>query len=290
MTGKLLTEGVGTFFLVLTIGLTVLGGLPWAPVAIGSALMVMVYMGGHISGAHYNPAVTLAVLLRGKILGREAGAYMLAQLIGALLAAIAVALLREESLVVAPGAGASALQVLLVEVLFTTALALVVLNVATSPRTEGNSYYGVAIGFTVLIGAASGGDISGGAFNPAVGLGARVSRCADRFGIRRDGFPLLPRGPLHRRRPCYLDLPIAASGGVCLRKESIAVPSRHHNRPVEELVVLPARHLRVQVVGLRAPQGVGRSRYQRMLADGERGDLEGEEGPCIRIARSVQLS
>ncbi len=171
MTGKLLTEGVGTFFLVLTIGLTVLGGLPWAPVAIGSALMVMVYMGGHISGAHYNPAVTLAVLLRGKILGREAGAYMLAQLIGALLAAIAVALLREESLVVAPGAGASALQVLLVEVLFTTALALVVLNVATSPRTEGNSYYGVAIGFTVLIGAASGGDISGGAFNPAVGLG-----------------------------------------------------------------------------------------------------------------------
>ena len=171
MTGKLVTEGIGTFFLVLTIGLTVLGGLPWAPVAIGSALMVMVYMGGHVSGAHYNPAVTLAVMLRGKIPQGEAMAYVIAQLAGAILAAIAVAGLREETLIVAPGPGASLIQVLLVEILFTLALALVVLNSATSPRTEGNSFYGVAIGFTVMIGVAAGGDISGGAFNPAVGLG-----------------------------------------------------------------------------------------------------------------------
>ena len=174
MTAKLITEAVGTFFLVLTIGLTVLGGVPWAAVAIGSVLMVMVYMGGHISGAHYNPAVTLAVLLRGKILGGEAAAYMIVQLLGAVLAAIAVAVLREEALVVSPGAGASPLQVLLVEIPFAFAVALVVLNVATSPLTEGNSYYGLAIGFTVLAGIAAGGDISGGGggvFNPAVGLG-----------------------------------------------------------------------------------------------------------------------
>ena len=171
MTAKLITEAVGTFFLVLTIGLTVLGGVPWAPVAIGSALMVMVYMGGHVSGAHYNPAVTLAVLLRGKIPGGEAAAYMIVQLLGAVLAAIAVAVLREEALVVSPGAGASPLQVLLVEIPFTFAVALVVLNVATSRLTEGNSYYGLAIGFTVLVGVAAGGDISGGVFNPAVGLG-----------------------------------------------------------------------------------------------------------------------
>ena len=144
MTAKLITEAVGTFFLVLTIGLTVLGGVPWAAVAIGSVLMVMVYMGGHISGAHYNPAVTLAVLLRGKIPGGEAAAYMIVQLLGAVLAAIAVAVLREEALVVSPGAGASPLQVLLVEIPFAFAVALVVLNVATSPLTEGNSYYGLA--------------------------------------------------------------------------------------------------------------------------------------------------
>ncbi len=183
MTGKLLTEGIGTFFLVLTIGLTVLGGLPWAPVAIGSALMVMVYMGGHISGAHYNPAVTLAVLLRGKIQGGEAAAYMFSQLVGAILAATAVSALRQDTLVVAPGAGATGVQILLVEILFSLALALVVLNVATSPRTEGNSYYGVAIGFTVLVGAAAGGDISGGAFNPAVGLGPAVVGAAHGLGF-----------------------------------------------------------------------------------------------------------
>ena len=93
MTEKLITETVGTFFLVLTIGLTVLGGYSSAPVVIGSVLMVMVYMGGHISGAHYNPAVTLAVFLRRKIPGGEAAAYMIVQFLGAVLAAIVVAVL-----------------------------------------------------------------------------------------------------------------------------------------------------------------------------------------------------
>src|SRR5436190_13051127 len=85
-----LTEMIGTFFLVLTIGLTVLGGTPLAPLAIGAALMVMVYMGGHISGAHYNPAVTLAVYLRGKIGGKEALTYCVWQIAGAMLASLIV--------------------------------------------------------------------------------------------------------------------------------------------------------------------------------------------------------
>ena len=195
MTAKLLTEGVGTFFLVLTIGLTLVGGAPFAPLAIGSALMVMVYMGGHISGAHYNPAVTLAVLLRGKVRGAEAGAYMASQLVGAVVASLAVVALKGESLVIAPGVGASTVQVLLSEILFTFALALVVLNVATSPRTEGNSYYGLAIGFTVMVGATAVGDISGGAFNPAVGLGPAIAGLATGVGLNGQAFLYYLVGP-----------------------------------------------------------------------------------------------
>ena len=195
MTAKLLTEGVGTFFLVLTIGLTLVGGAPFAPLAIGSALMVMVYMGGHISGAHYNPAVTLALLLRGKVRGAEAGAYMASQLVGAVVASLAVVALKGESLVVAPGVGASTVQILLSEILFTFALALVVLNVATSPRTEGNSYYGLAIGFTVMVGATAVGDISGGAFNPAVGLGPAIAGLATGAGLNGQAFIYYLVGP-----------------------------------------------------------------------------------------------
>jgi aquaporin Z len=171
---KVLTEFIGTFFLVLTIGLTVLSGTPFAPLAIGTALMVMVYMGGHVSGAHYNPAVTLAVALRGKLAAKEVVPYMLAQFAGALAAALVTRSITGQTFAPAPAASASPLAALLVELLFTFALALVVLNVATSSKTQGNSYYGLAIGFTVLAGAFAGGPISGGAFNPAVGVGPIV--------------------------------------------------------------------------------------------------------------------
>jgi aquaporin Z len=171
MTRKLVTEAIGTFFLVLTIGLTVTAEQPLAPVAIGSVLMVMVYMGGAISGAHYNPAITLALLIRGKVNAAEAAAYMVVQVLGAALAALAVYWLAGETFMPAPAPTANAAQILAVETLFTFALALVVLNVATARETEGNSYFGLAIGFTVLAGAFAGGPISGGAFNPAVGIG-----------------------------------------------------------------------------------------------------------------------
>lgn len=169
---KYLTEFIGTFFLVLTIGLTAVGGgSPMAPLAIGAALMVMVYMGGHISGAHYNPAVSLALMLRGKLASSELVPYWVAQLLGAIVAALTVYLISGQTFAPAPAPGASIVAVLLVETLFTFALALVVFNVATHSATKGNSYYGLAIGFTVTVGAFAGGGTSGGAYNPAVGIG-----------------------------------------------------------------------------------------------------------------------
>jgi aquaporin Z len=169
---RYLTEFIGTFFLVFTIGLTVTAGAAMAPLAIGSSLMIMVYMGGHVSGGHYNPAVSLALLLRGKMesVGEFVG-YVLSQLAGAIVAALATYVIVGQTLKVAPGSSASTLGALLVEILFTFALALVVLNVAASAKTQGNSFYGLAIGFTIVVGAFAGGPISGGAFNPAVGTG-----------------------------------------------------------------------------------------------------------------------
>ena len=158
-------EFIGTFFLVLAIGLT------GNPLAIGVMLMVMVYMGGHISGAHYNPAVSIAMIFRGVLSVKEAINYILSQLAGAFLAAIFVQWVGGAVMQIAPSSTASVLQILSVEAIFTFALVLVILNVATNPKTEGNSYYGLAIGFTVMAGAFAGGGISGGAYNPAVGIG-----------------------------------------------------------------------------------------------------------------------
>lgn len=171
---KYLTEFIGTFFLVLTIGLIVKAKEPVAPVQalpIGAVLMVMVYMGGHVSGAHYNPAVSLAVFLRGKLPQAEFGPYVAAQLGGGIAASLVVYYLLGQTFAPAPGAGVTPDKAIVVEALYTFALALVVLNVATSKGTTGNSFYGLAIGFTVMAGAFAGGPISGGAFNPAVGVG-----------------------------------------------------------------------------------------------------------------------
>ncbi|HWF45459.1 MAG TPA: aquaporin [Bryobacteraceae bacterium] len=171
---KYLAEFVGTFFLVLTIGCTAIGhgAGPLAPLAIGSALMVMIFAGGHISGGHFNPAVTLGVWLRGKCEAKDVAPYMIFQVIGAVAAALAVKFLKGGA-AVAPLQPA-AIPAFLAEFLFTFALVYVVLNVATAKGTAGNSFYGLAIGFTVLVGAFSVGNISGGAFNPAVAVGISV--------------------------------------------------------------------------------------------------------------------
>jgi aquaporin Z len=168
---KYATELIGTFFFVLTIGCTVIPGAAGviAPLAIGSALMVMVYAGGHVSGAHYNPAVTLAVFLRGRCPLQDVVPYWVSQVVGAILAALVVGYLRGRP------AGAPLMSgvgpALAAEFLFTFALAYVVLNTATAKGTAGNSNYGLAIGMTVMAAAFAVGDISGGAFNPAVAIG-----------------------------------------------------------------------------------------------------------------------
>ena len=176
-----ITEFIGTFFLVLVVGLTAgnPGAGAMAPVAIGTVLMVMVYMGGHISGAHYNPAVTLAILMRGKIDAANAGIYMVVQVVAGIVAALTAKMLVGDGFgAPAISDGYSLFQALEVEILFTFALALVILNVATAKSTEGNSFYGLAIGFTILTAAYAGGGISGGAFNPAVGLGGNIIKGA----------------------------------------------------------------------------------------------------------------
>ena len=184
---KYLTEFIGTFFLVFVICLMTTqanDNTPIvAPIAIGCTLMIMVFMGGHVSGGHYNPAVTLACFLRGACSWVDVVPYWISQVAGALVAAFL------SSIILVPGAEAlpvyanvgpsdphslTSIGPWVIEILFTFALALVVLNTATSSGTKGNSFYGLAIGFTVVVAAFAGGGISGGAYNPAVGIGPNV--------------------------------------------------------------------------------------------------------------------
>jgi aquaporin Z len=167
---KCIVEFIGTFFLVFVIGcVSSQAHVLLGPLAIGAALMVMIFAGGHISGGHYNPAVTLGAWIRGACTGSEAGSYVVVQVIGAVVASLAVrALFGHAS---AAAITAPPVQIMLAEFLGTFALVYTVLNVATAPATAGNSFYGLAIGFTVFVQAVAVGAISGGAFNPAVVVG-----------------------------------------------------------------------------------------------------------------------
>jgi aquaporin Z len=172
---KLAVEFIGMFMFVFTVGMATesanKSGAILAPLAIGSVLMVLVFAGGHVSGGHYNPAVSTAVFLRGKIQSNEYFAYIATQFIAAALAGLLVnAVGGEQSAAALSSDG----RMLVVEFLFTFTLAYVVLNVATAKGTEGNSFYGLAIGFLVVVGAISVGWVSGGAFNPAIALGATI--------------------------------------------------------------------------------------------------------------------
>lgn len=170
---RYLVEFIGTFFLVFTIVTSVIGGVPVAPLAIGAVLMVMVYAGGHISGGHYNPGVTLGVFLRGKLAGRDVVPYWTAQLFGAALAALVARHVTgpPRTSALDPAIGPA----LVAELLFSFALVWVVLNVATAKDNTGNSFYGLAIGFTVAAGAFAVGGISGGVFNSAVAVGISLA-------------------------------------------------------------------------------------------------------------------
>jgi len=180
---KYLTEFIGTFFLVFTVGMAVIapGAGNLAPLAIGSALMIMVYAGGHVSGGHYNPAVTLAVWLRGRCGTADVVPYWCAQIAGSVVAAI-LALALKGNPNVTP-MDLAVFPALIAEFVGTFGLAYVVLNVATAKGTAGNSFYGLAIGFTVMTMAFALGGISGGAFNPAVATGITVMHIAKASNI-----------------------------------------------------------------------------------------------------------
>lgn len=160
----LFIEFVGTFFLVLTVALT------GNPLAIGAILAAMVYMGGYISGAHYNPVVTLAMVWTDKLKAALAWRYIAVQLMAGIAAAATALAVSGERFLAKPGLDTSFGLALILEVLFTFALVSVVLHTAATAKTDGNSYYGLAIGLVVLAGAAAVGPLSGGAFNPAVGV------------------------------------------------------------------------------------------------------------------------
>jgi aquaporin Z len=171
---KLTVEFIGMFIFMFTVGMATnkAGAGTLAPLAIGSVLMVMVFAGGHVSGAHFNPAVSTAVFVRGRMAANEFAAYLVTQFVAVVIAGLLVRYVggRETHAVVA-----SSGKMLIAEFVFTFALAWVVLHVATARGTEGNSFYGLAIGFTVVAGAFAVGGISGGAFNPAIAVGAMVT-------------------------------------------------------------------------------------------------------------------
>jgi aquaporin Z len=171
---KYLVEFIGMFLFVLTVGMVVVepGLGPLAPLAIGSVLMVLVYAGGHVSGGHYNPAVTLAVWLRGRCATADVPAYWISQILGALAASQVVLYLKGHPAVTPQEI--NVVPALVAEFIGTFALCYVVLNVATAKATAGNSNYGLAIGFTVMVMAFALGGVSGGAFNPAIATGITV--------------------------------------------------------------------------------------------------------------------
>jgi aquaporin Z len=177
---KYLVEFIGMFLFVLVVGMVVIdpGAGSFAPIAIGATLMILVYAGGHVSGGHYNPAVTLAVWLRGRCATADVVPYWISQILGALIASQVVLYLKIDPTVVTPHIvpphELNTVPALIAEFIGTFALCYVVLNVATAKATAGNSFYGLAIGFTVVVMAFALGGISGGAFNPAIATGITV--------------------------------------------------------------------------------------------------------------------
>jgi len=166
-------EGIGAFFLVLVYGMAYAALAPLAALAIGASLMALVYVAAPLSGGHFNPAITLAARIRGWVSWRQVGGYLLAQLLGSLAAAALVPLLVLDAAfvyVVTPDAVVPMLQALLVELLFSYFLALVMLLLSGGPGLRGHAALGLAVGLVYMTALLVGKNVSGGAFNPLVGL------------------------------------------------------------------------------------------------------------------------
>jgi len=189
---KYLAEFVGTYFLVLTVGCCVLTGSIGAAISIGSILMVMIYALGSVSGAHFNPAVTVAILLSARRLleWTDALAYIISQLLGGLCAGITYRALFGMAFTLEPVGHHTAIAAAVVEVIYTMALCYVVLNVATTQKQDGNNYFGLAIGFTVVSAALAIGGVSGCCLNPAVALGTMAVQAFDMGMPSMQFFPL----------------------------------------------------------------------------------------------------
>ena len=173
---KYTTEFIGAFFLTFAVAMAALSGSVFVPLAAGATLMVMIYAGGHISGGHYNPAVTMAALVRRRIGISDAIPYWIVQAVAGIAAgALARALVNPATVRTLALSGHTEVAAAVVEVLITFALCYVVLNVATSKDQKNNGFFGLAIGFTVAAGAFAVGGISGGVFNPAVALGGATA-------------------------------------------------------------------------------------------------------------------
>lgn len=173
---RLTSEFLGTYMLVLTVGLNVLGKSPAGAFSIAAALTSMIYALGDVSGAHFNPAVTVAVLCSGldkKLTPQDAGCYAVVQIIGGIFAAMTYALIHlgNSDFPLGPGVGYKWSQVAMAETVFTFVLCTVVLAVACSPKTKSTEMFGLAIGSCVTVGGFAIGNISGGSLNPAVSFG-----------------------------------------------------------------------------------------------------------------------
>jgi aquaporin Z len=169
-----LVEFFGTFFFVLVVGLTVVPPNvgPFAPLAMGAALASLVYAGGRF----YNPAVTLALWIRGKYSVKDAVLFLVVQIVAGIVAALVVNYLRAGAFNPATTPIVrDSIKVLVTETLFTFLLVYIILQVATSSKNAGNSYYGIAIGLTVTAISYAGAPVSGADFNPAVAAGAAVT-------------------------------------------------------------------------------------------------------------------
>mmetsp|Transcript_42496 Transcript_42496/g.131616 ORF Transcript_42496/g.131616 Transcript_42496/m.131616 type:complete len:454 (+) Transcript_42496:66-1427(+) len=174
---KLIGEFIGTFMLVLTVGLNVLGGSKSAAFSIAASLMCMIYAIGDVSGAHFNPAVTVAITCRGKISGKEAALYIVTQLIAGFSAAMMYEAVHSAvTFRLGPGEGFGWSEVATAETVFTFVLCFVVLCVATTEVNPAPQLTGFIIGSCVTVGGLAIGKISGGSLNPAVSIGIASAR------------------------------------------------------------------------------------------------------------------